>query len=159
MKWHYFLFQVKTFFTNPKNIGLYIVTALLALYFGIVSVPDHHVINRIDPYAIKKEYKDDTAFLKVAKKEFLQANKPNLTVIPSQGAKNAIETYPTILKYDKKRLVALKRKDWRTYTLYSSKWFKYVDHLIFVKENKNYMYSVEYGHNGLYKENGHVGYH
>lgn len=70
MKWHYFLFQVKTFFTNPKNIGLYIVTALLALYFGIVSVPDHHVINRIDPYAIKKEYKDDTAFLKVAKKNF-----------------------------------------------------------------------------------------
>lgn len=158
MKWHYFLFQVKTFFTNPKNIGLYIVTALLALYFGIVSVPDHHVINRIDPYAIKKEYKDDTAFLKVAKKEFLQANKPNLTVIPSQGAKNAIETYPTILKYDKKRLVALKRKDWRTYTLYSSKWFKYVDHLIFVKENKNFMYPVEYGHNGIYKENGHFGY-
>ena len=158
MKWHYFLFQLKTFFANPKNIGLYIVTALLALYFGIVSVPNHHVVNRVDPYIIRKEYRDDTAFLKVAKKEFVQANNSTLTIIPSQGAKNAIETYPTILKYDKKRLVALKRGDWRTYTLYSSRWYKYIDYLIFVKENQNFMYPVEYGHSGIYKENGHFGY-
>ena len=158
MRWHYFLFQLKTFFTNPKNIGLYIVTALLSVYFGLVSVPNHHVINSVDHYAIKREYKDDIAFLKVAKKEYEQANKPNLTVIPSQGAKNAMETYPTILKYDKERLAALKRKDWRTYALYSSKWYKYVDNLIFVKENQNFMYPAEYRHNGIYKENGHFGY-
>lgn len=158
MKWYYFLFQLKTFFANPKNIGLYIVTALLALYFGIVSVPNHHVINRVDPYIIRKEYKDDSTFLNVAKKEFAQANKSALTIIPSQGAKNAIETYPTILKYDKKRLAALKREDWRLYTLYSSKWYKYIDYLIFVKENQNFMYPVEYEHNGIYKENGHFGY-
>ena len=75
MRWHYFLFQLKTFFTNPKNIGLYIVTALLSVYFGLVSVPNHHVINSVDHYAIKREYKDDIAFLKVAKKEYEQANK------------------------------------------------------------------------------------
>lgn len=158
MRWHYFISQLKAFFVNPKNVGLYIATALLSLYFGLVSVPNHHVINRVDPYSIQKEYKNDTAFLKSAKKQYEQARKPWLTIDPSAGAKDAIETYPTILKYDKKRLAALKANDWKEYALYSSKWYKYVDNLIFVEENANYMYPVEYGHNGIYKENGHYGY-
>lgn len=158
MKWHYFIFQLKTFFVNPKNIGLFVVTAVLSLYFGIVSAPNHHVINRVDRYAIQREYKNDAAFLKVAQEELAQANKPNLSVVPSQGAMNAIKTYPTILNYDKKRLVALKNNDWKTYALYSSKWYKYVDDLIFFKGNKNFLYPIEYGHSGIYKENGHFGY-
>lgn len=92
MRWHYFISQLKAFFVNPKNIGLYIATALLSLYFGLVSVPNHHVINRVDPYSIQKEYKNDTAFLKSAKKQYEQARKPWLTIDPSAGAKDAIAT-------------------------------------------------------------------
>lgn len=158
MKKQYFLFQLKIFLTNPKNIGLFIITILLALYFGIVSTEQHHVIENVDPYAISKEYEDDKAFLKAAKKEFAQANKSFSSVIPSEGAKDAIMTYPTIIKYDEIRLKALKNNNWRLYTKYSTKWYKKMDNLIWVKENKNYMYPLEYYRNNNYREDGHFGY-
>lgn len=44
MKRQYFLFQLKIFLTNPKNVGLFFITVVLALYFGLVSAPQHHVI-------------------------------------------------------------------------------------------------------------------
>lgn len=158
MKRQYFLFQLKIFLTNPKNIGLFIITIVLAMYFGLISIPQHHVIENVDPYAISKEYEDDKAFLKVAKKELAEANKSFSSVIPSEGAKDAVMTYPTIIKYDQIRLKALKSNNWRLYTQYSSKWYKKMDNLIWIKDNKNYMYPLEYYHNNNYKEDGHFGY-
>lgn len=158
MKRQYFLFQLKIFFTNPKNIGLFVITIVLSLYFGLVSAPKHHVIENVDPYAISKEYHNDKAFLKVAKKEFAQADKGYSSYNPSAGAKDAITTYPTIIKYDHERLKALKNNNWRLYTKYSSKWYQKMDNLIWVKENKNYMYPLEYYYNNNYKEDGHFGY-
>ncbi len=158
MKRQYFLFQLKIFLTNPKNVGLFFITVVLALYFGLVSAPQHHVIENVDPYAISKEYQDDQAFLKVAEKEFARADKGTSDYDPSEGAKDAVTTYPTIIKYDHERLKALKNHDWRLYTKYSSKWYQKMDNLIWVKENQNYMYPLEYYHNNNYKEDGHFGY-
>ncbi|KAB1972999.1 ABC transporter permease subunit [Lactobacillus crispatus] len=158
MKKQYFLFQLKIFLTNPKNVGLFFITIVLSLYFGLVSAPQHLVIENVDPYAISKEYQDDQAFLKVAEKEFARANKGNSSFNPSEGAKDAVTTYPTVIKYDHERLKALKGNNWHLYTKYSSMWYKKMDDLIWVKENQNYMYPLEYYHNNNYKEDGHFGY-
>ena len=47
MKKQYFLFQLKRFFTNPKNIGLFALTFILSLYFGLVSVPNRQLTESI----------------------------------------------------------------------------------------------------------------
>lgn len=158
MKKEYFVFQLKQFLLNPKNIGLYVLSAVLALYFGIVSVPNRQVIENVDIYSIKKEYKDDKAFLKVAQKEVKRANTGNRYFNPSQGAIDAIKTYPTIIKYDAQRIKALKNNNWNLYTSSTSNWYKKMDNLIFVQENQNYFYPVQYYQNGNYREDGHFGY-
>ena len=69
MKKQYFIFQLKYFFTNPKNIGLFVLTFILSLYFGLVSVPNRQIIEKVDPYAIKGEYQRYNLFLKKAVKK------------------------------------------------------------------------------------------
>lgn len=66
MKKQYFLFQLKRFFTNPKNIGLFALTFILSLYFRLVSVPNRQLIEKVDPYAINGEYRRYTLFLNKA---------------------------------------------------------------------------------------------
>lgn len=158
MKRRYFLFQLKAFLINPKNIGLYIVTIVLSLYFGLASVPNHQVIERVDPQSIKKEYVDDTIFLKAARMEIAYSKKPGYNYMPSRGATDAAETYPTLLKYDKKLLEAMEKKDWPTYTAYASARYKYIDDLIFIAGNQNFMYPAAYNHDDNYHQDGHQGY-
>ncbi|MEB3363178.1 hypothetical protein SDC49_04000 [Lactobacillus sp. R2/2] len=64
MKWRYFLFQLKAFLVNPKNVGLFIITIVLSLYFGLVSVPNHTVIEQVDPRPIQKNILTIKPFLK-----------------------------------------------------------------------------------------------
>lgn len=158
MRWRYFLFQLKSFLVNPKNIGLFIVTLILSLYFGLVSVPNQQVIEQVAPATIRKEYVDDSAFLKVAKAEIAYSQKPGYYYIPSKGAQDAVATYPQVLTYDQKLLSALKENDWQTYTKYASARYKYIDNLIFVEGNQNFLYPTEYNHNDNYKQDGHFGY-
>ena len=158
MKKEYFIFQLKQFFLNPKNVGLYALSLVLALYFGLVSVPHRQIIEKVDVYSIRKEYKDDKAFLDVALKEIKHANAGNRYFNPSQGALDAAKTYPTIIKYDAQRLNALRKNNWRVYTASTSKWYEKMDTLIFMKDNKNYYYPVQYYQNGNYREDGHFGY-
>ena len=86
MKWRYFLFQLKAFLVNPKNIGLFIATVIMSLYFSLVSVPNRQVIEQVDAKPIRKEYIDDTAFLKVAMQEIAYSKKPGYYSIPSRGS-------------------------------------------------------------------------
>ena len=58
MKKQYFSFQLKRFFTNPKNIGLFALTFIFSLYFGLVSVPNRQLIEKVDPYAITESIVD-----------------------------------------------------------------------------------------------------
>lgn len=104
MKQRYFLFQLKIVLNNPKNIGLFILTILVSLYFGLISVPNHQVIERVEQRTIRKEYVDDSVFLKGAQLEVAYAKKPGYNYIPSKGAIDAVNTYPQILRYDKKCL-------------------------------------------------------
>lgn len=159
MKKQYFIFQLKCFFTNPKNIGLFVLTFILSLYFGLVSVPNRQIIEKVDPYAIKGEYQRYNLFLKkaVTKINEMQKSK-NAHEVPNEGYVNALKTYPAILKFDKHRLHGIKTNNWREYAIYSSRWYKDVDHLIFVDENEQFLYPVQYYQNNNYREDGHFGY-
>ena len=144
MKKQYFIFQLKCFFTNPKNIGLFVLTFILSLYFGLVSVPNRQIIEKVDPYAIKGEYQRYNLFLKkaVTKINEMQKSK-NAHEVPNEGYVNALKTYPAILKFDKHRLHGIKTNNWREYAIYSSRWYKDVDHLIFVDEIHRMPIAVE----------------
>lgn len=159
MKHTYFLLQLKLFFTNSKNIGLFIISAVLALYFSLVSVPNHHIIETIDQPAIQAELDDHQAFIKIANKEFIQAqNNPN-ALPPSKGAKEAKRTYPTIISLDKQRLKALKKEDYRAYATASWKWYHYIDSQLFANTIQNYTYPSEYYSKTTYPGyDGHYGY-
>lgn len=159
MKKQYFLFQLKRFFTNPKNIGLFALTFILSLYFGLVSVPNRQLIEKVDPYAINGEYRRYTLFLNKAttKIKEMQESK-NTHEVPNEGYVNAIKTYPDILNFDKHRINGIKANNWKEYVIYSSKWYKYVDHLIFVDENQQFLYPVQYYQNDNYREDGHFAY-
>lgn len=159
MKKQYFIFQLKYFFTNPKNIGLFVLIFILSLYFGLVSVPNRQIIEKVDPYAIKGEYQRYNLFLKkaVTKINEMQKSK-NAHEVPNEGYVNALKTYPAILKFDKHRLHGIKTNNWREYAIYSSRWYKDVDHLIFVDENEQFLYPVQYYQNNNYREDGHFGY-
>ena len=159
MKKQYFIFQLKCFFTNPKNIGLFVLTFILSLYFCLVSVPNRQIIEKVDPYAIKGEYQRYNLFLKkaVTKINEMQKSK-NAHEVPNEGYVNALKTYPAILKFDKHRLHGIKTNNWREYAIYSSRWYKDVDHLIFVDENEQFLYPVQYYQNNNYREDGHFGY-
>ncbi len=100
MKKQYFIFQLKCFFTNPKNIGLFVLTFILSLYFGLVSVPNRQIIEKVDPYAINGEYQRYNLFLKkaVTKINEMQKSK-NAHEVPNEGYVNALKTYPAILNY------------------------------------------------------------
>lgn len=159
MKKQYFLFQLKSFFTNPKNIGLFALTFILSLYFGLVSVPNHQLIEKVDPYAINGEYRRYSLFLNKATASITEMQKSKNTYeVPNEGYVNAIKTYPEILNFDKHRLDGIKSNNWREYVVYSSKWYKYIDHLIFVDENQQFLYPVQYYQNNNYREDGHFAY-
>ncbi len=158
MKWRYFLFQLKAFLVNPKNVGLFIITIVLSLYFGLVSVPNHTVIEQVDPRPIQKEYIDYKAFLKAARKEFVLARKPGYHYSPSRGAIDAVYTYPKVLAYDRKLLGALKKNDMNAYAHYASMRYKYIDDLIFEKGNQNFLYPAAYNKNDNFNMEGHYGY-
>ncbi|MBP2058928.1 hypothetical protein J2Z60_002119 [Lactobacillus colini] len=159
MKRTYFLLQLKLFFNNPKNIGLFIISAIVALYFGLVSAPNHHIIEKIDQPAIQAELDDHQAFIKIADKEFQRsANNPN-AMPPSKGAKEAKRTYPTIIKLDKLRLQALNNNNYRAYASFSWQWYHYLDSLLFQKAIQNYTYPSEYYSQTNYPGyDGHYGY-
>ena len=158
MKWRYFLFQLKAFLVNPKNIGLFIATVIMSLYFSLVSVPNRQVIEQVDAKPIRKEYIDDTAFLKVAMQEIAYSKKPGYYSIPSKGAVDAVSTYPQVLSYDKKILLAIKKKDWDAYAKNASARYQYIDELIFVEGNQNFLYPAAYNQNDNFKQDGHFGY-
>ena len=159
MKRRYFVLQWRRFWQNRKNIGLLVLTVILSLYFGLVSVPNHHVIERVDPYAIQSELDDDQSFLKTAQKEVARAAHSRYAFHPSLGAQDAVSTYPTVIKYDRARLRALKRQDYRAYAKFSSRWYRYMDHLIYTAGDKNYTYPSEYYSTSTYPGyDGHYGY-
>ena len=158
MRWRYFLFQLKAFLLNPKNIGLFIATIIMSLYFGLVSVPNHEVIEQVDAKPIQKEYIDDTAFLKVARQEIAYSNKPGYFYFPSKGAIDAVGTYPKVLAYDKQLLRALKKNDLQAYTKYASKRYQYIDNLIHIEGNQNFLYPAAYNKSNNYQQDGHFGY-
>lgn len=158
MKWRYFLFQLKSFLVNPKNVGLFIITIVLSLYFGLVSMPNHTVIEQVNPRPIRKEYIDNKAFLKVARGEVALAHKPGYHYFPSKRANDAVYTYPKVLAYDRKLLGALKKNDMNAYARYASMHYKYVDDLIFEKSNRAFLYPAAYNKNESYILEGHYGY-
>lgn len=158
MKRKYFTFELKAFLLNPKNIGLIILTIILALYFGLISAPNHHVIESVDYYKIRSEYRNYSAFLKHSEKEIEQARQPGMHYTPSDGAVAAVKTYPQILKDDRMCLKSIKTQNWRQYVKYSMRWHQFIDYQIFYNADKNFLYPREYSSGLNYILDGHHGY-
>ena len=110
----YLKWDLKQWFTNPKNSVIYIVFLLVTLFYALRIAPSYAPVERIDPAEIEARYNDSVAFI-----ERIESN-TDATYM------QALSNLPQVKKQsiiDRKRLDALAAKDYRSYAVATAEWY------------------------------------
>lgn len=130
----YIKWELKDFLTNKKNVLIYTLFLLVSIYYAIYQSGDYKPIERVSESDILSRYED--------RKEFLE----NVEIDESTHPLTAYAAYvfPEANEYDKERLDALKNKDYSKYAEATSKWYRYMDDVIYFNEFDSLKYNPKY---------------
>lgn len=117
----YIRWELKVFFSNRKNIILFILLLLASLYYALYLAPDYQPIESVNKNEIEARYEDRQEFLDNV--EIREGSHP-MTVFSYQ-------VFPEWNEYDGTRLDALAAGDLHTYAEATSHWYSYSDDIIF----------------------------
>ncbi|MEI4770984.1 ABC transporter permease [Psychrobacillus sp. FJAT-51614] len=146
--WAYFKWEFRQFFTNKKNIAVYVILLFLALYFAFKVAPIYEPIEKVDVAEMEARFTTRDDFIKSV------GNKTN--VHPAVGY--ALAIFPQWNELDKARIEAIANKDYLKYVEATAEWYKYSDAII-VNSGQlfynplYYTYGNDFGH-----ADGHYGY-
>ncbi|MFJ7828145.1 ABC transporter permease [Psychrobacillus sp. NPDC096623] len=146
--WAYFKWEFRQFFTNKKNIAIYVILLFLALYFALKVAPLYEPIEKADVAEMEARYKTREDFIKTAGSRAY--------VHPAVGY--ALAIFPQWNELDKARVEAIGNKDYLKYVEATAEWYLYSDAIIansgeFFYNPLYYTYGNDFGH-----ADGHYGY-
>lgn len=146
--WAYFKWEFRRFFTNKKNIAVYVILLFLALYFALKVAPTYEPIENADVAEMEARY--DT------RDEFIKGVGGRKNKHPKVG--QALSMFLQWNNYDRARIEAIGDKNYIKYAEVTAKWYKYSDALT-VNSGElfynplYYTYDNDFGH-----ADGHYGY-
>lgn len=146
--WAYFKWEFRQFFTNKKNIAVYVILLFLALYFTIKVAPFYDPIEKVDVDEMEARFTTRDNFIKSVEGRF--------DLHPS--AAYALAIFPRWNELDKARMEAIGEKDYIKYAEATAQWYIYSDQIILNSGELFYnpLYYT-YGNNFAHAD-GHYGY-
>lgn len=117
---YYYLFELKAFISNKKNIAVVILMLIATLYYSIFIAPDYSPNERINESEIVREYDEMVHWLENRKGEGI-----------SSGAAFALQYFPPLVEINGRRLAALEINNFYAYTSASAEWYEYQDEWTF----------------------------
>lgn len=148
--WSYFKFEWFHFIRNKKNIAIYVILLFISFYYALVVAPTYIPIEKVDVKEIEARY--------LTREEFL--NHVEIHDGTHSMTRFAAAIFPEWNEYDKSRLEAIKRGDFKEYADATSKWYTYADKLIYVHGKDVLYYNpgyYTYGNNYA-RMDGHYAY-
>lgn len=131
----YVHWELKVFFSNRKNIILFILLLLASLYYALYLAPNYQPIESINKNEIEARYEDRQEFLDNV---VIREGSHPLTVF-------AYQIFPEWNEYDGARLDALATGDLHTYAEATQHWYSYSDEIIYPSGQDSFLrYTTSY---------------
>jgi len=148
--WSYLKIELSKFFTNRKNIAVYVLLTCFALFYAIRLAPAYDPIEKVDINQIEASYLNREQFL------ISREGKDNSKAHPS--VQYALAIFKPWNTMELSRMEALQAKDLKLYARVTSEWYKYTDQLTY--KGGNYFYNPRYYTYGNREahEQGHLAY-
>lgn len=148
--WSYLKIELSKFFTNKKNIAIYVLLTSFAVYYALRVAPEYDPIEKVDINEIEASY--------LTREEFLINREGKDSSGSHPAIQFAMAIFPEWNEYEMQRMVALQAGDLKEYTRVTSEWYLYTDSLTYT--GGYYYYKPRYYNYGnLYAhEEGHRAY-
>lgn len=146
--WAYFKWEFKQFFTNKKNIAVYVILLFLGLYFVLKVAPSYEPIEKVDVAEMEARF--------TTKDDFIKSVEGKDNIHPSVAF--ALAVFPQWNEYDRARIDAISEKDYLKYAEATAGWYLYSDQL--TVNSDSFFYNplyYTYGNNYAHAD-GHYGY-
>lgn len=115
----YLKIELTKFFTNRKNLAVYILVAACALFYAIKIAPFYDPIEKVDNDVMQAAYDTRLAFLESRKQ------KNNLHAHPA--VIHAMFQFMSWNSLEVKRMAALEKNDLKEYAYFTNKWYIFAD--------------------------------
>lgn len=147
--WAYFKWEFRQFFSNKKNIAVYVILLFLALYFALKVAPSYDPIEKVDVAEMEARF--------TTRDDFIKSVEGKSNIHPSVAF--ALAVFPQWNEYDKARIEAIGEKDYLKYAEATVGWYKYSDQLIFNSRDLFFYNPLYYTYDNDYAHaDGHYGY-
>ncbi|GGG26253.1 hypothetical protein GCM10007425_21040 [Lysinibacillus alkalisoli] len=146
----YFKLELTQFFTNKKNIALYVIMLCLAIYYAVTLAPQYDPIEQVNEKEIQARY--DT------RQHFIDTTE--VTAFTHPTVRFALAVFTDWNALDKARLDALAQKDYHAYAQATGEWYTFSDELIYPANGEMFFYHpLYYTYGNLFaREDGRYGY-
>ncbi|TQR21032.1 ABC transporter permease [Psychrobacillus vulpis] len=119
--WAYFKFEFFQFFSNKKNIAIYVILLFFSCYYALKIAPTYIPIEKVDVNEIEARY--------LTREEFL--NNVEINEGTHHLTRFAATIFPEWNEYDKERLDSIEQHNLKEYAEATYKWYAYSDEMIF----------------------------
>ena len=148
--WSYLKIELSKFFTNKKNIAVYVLLTSFAIFYALRVAPAYDPIEKVDINQIEANY--------LTREEFLLIRSAKDNSLSHPAILFAMEIFPQWNEYELKRMEALQANDLKEYARVTSQWYLYTDSLTYgygyyYYNPRYYNYGNIYAH-----EEGHKAY-
>lgn len=129
--WGFFKHELKEFFTNRKNIAIYLLLIFLSLFYWLQVENNFEIIERVSKEELQASVDTKNEFLKTVNREG--------TIHPDTQA--ALDSFPAIVENEEKQLELLKQKDYKKFSEVRSKWYqglKYKPSPLYYKDGSSF---------------------
>ena len=148
--WSYLKIELSKFFTNRKNITIYVLLTCFALFYAIRLAPAYDPIEKVDILQMEASY--------LNREEFLISREGKDPTLSHPAVQYAIAIFSPWNTIELSRMEALQRKDLKAYARVTSEWYKFTDQQTY--KGGFYYYNPRYYTYGNQEahEEGHLAY-
>lgn len=112
--WTFFKHELKEFFTNRKNIAIYLLLFFLSLFYWLQIENNFEIIERVSRDELQASVNTKSDFLKNVNREG--------TIHPDTQV--AIETFPAIVENEEQQIELLDKKEYKQFAKVRSEWYE-----------------------------------
>ena len=148
--WSYFKMELSKFFTNRKNISIYVLLTCFALFYAIRLAPAYDPIEKVDIHQMEARY--------LEREEFLISREGKDPTAAHPAVNYAVAIFTPWNTMELTRMEALQKKDLKAYASATSNWYYFTDQHTYGSEY--YTYNPRYYTFGNTQagEEGHLAY-
>lgn len=128
--WGYLKFELKHFFTNKKNLSIYLLLAFAAFFYAYKVAPTYDPIEKVDREEIEARY--------LTRQEFIDSVESRDIEEIDPVAVQAYYMFSEINPLDKTRLDTLDKGDLQKYAQVTSDWYFQENYITYYNEHISY---------------------